>query len=287
MSQSYLDRLGSRIRRTGTYLCLGIDPDPRTLPEGFSPDIAGVERFARLLLDAAVEQASAVKVNLAFFEAFGSAGIAALERVRAWIPDDVPFIADAKRGDIGSTSEQHARALYDVLDAQAVTANPYLGAEALAPLLDREDRFVYLLCRTSNPGAAELQGLEVAADPESGAPAEQLALRVARRAAGWARHPGTVGLVVGATAPDELSAVRGTAPDLPFLVPGIGSQGGDLATTLEHGPASQPPGADIPGGALLVSISRGIAGAALGALDPEVALRIEARLWAERLQVLG
>jgi len=287
LSQSYLDRLGSRIRRTGTYLCLGIDPDPRTLPEGFSPDIAGVERFARLLLDAAVEQASAVKVNLAFFEAFGSAGIAALERVRAWIPDDVPFIADAKRGDIGSTSEQHARALYDVLDAQAVTANPYLGAEALAPLLDREDRFVYLLCRTSNPGAAELQGLEVAADPESGAPAEQLALRVARRAAGWARHPGTVGLVVGATAPDELSAVRGTAPDLPFLVPGIGSQGGDLATTLEHGPASQPPGADIPGGALLVSISRGIAGAALGALDPEVALRIEARLWAERLQVLG
>lgn len=287
MSQSYLDRLGSRIRRTGTYLCLGIDPDPRTLPEGFSPDIAGVERFARLLLDAAVEQASAVKVNLAFFEAFGSAGIAALERVRAWIPDDVPFIADAKRGDIGSTSEQHARALYDVLDAQAVTANPYLGAEALAPLLDREDRFVYLLCRTSNPGAAELQGLEVAADPESGAPAEQLALRVARRAAGWARHPGTVGLVVGATAPDELSAVRGTAPDLPFLVPGIGSQGGDLATTLEHGPASQPPGADIPGGALLVSISRGIAGAALGAPDPEVALRIEARLWAERLQVLG
>jgi len=287
LSQSYLDRLGSRIRRTGTYLCLGIDPDPRTLPEGFSPDIAGVERFARLLLDAAVEQASAVKVNLAFFEAFGSAGIAALERVRAWIPDDVPFIADAKRGDIGSTSEQHARALYDVLDAQAVTANPYLGAEALAPLLDREDRFVYLLCRTSNPGAAELQGLEVAADPESGAPAEQLALRVARRAAGWARHPGTVGLVVGATAPDELSAVRGTAPDLPFLVPGIGSQGGDLATTLEHGPASQPPGADIPGGALLVSISRGIAGAALGAPDPEVALRIEARLWAERLQVLG
>ncbi len=286
MSQSYLDRLGARISRTGTLLCLGIDPDPRTLPEGYPPDVAGVERFARLILDAAVEHASAVKVNLAFFEAFGSAGIAALERVRAWVPDDVPFIADAKRGDIGSTSEQHARALYDLLDAHAITVNPYLGAEAIGPLLDREDHFVYLLCRTSNPGAAELQGLEVAADT-SGAPAEQLALRVARRAASWARHPGTVGLVVGATAPEELAAVRATAPGLPFLVPGIGSQGGDLAATLEHGPATQPPGAALPGGALLVSISRGIAGAALGAADPERALRTEAGLWAERLQVLG
>jgi orotidine-5'-phosphate decarboxylase len=286
LSQAYLDRLGSRIRRTGTVLCLGIDPDPRTLPEDYSPDVAGIERFARLILDTAVEFASAVKVNLAFFEAFGSPGIAALERVRAWIPDDVPFIADAKRADIGSTSDQHARALYDVLDAHAVTANPYLGAEALAPLLDRDDRFVYLLCRTSNPGAAELQGLQVAADTESGAPAEQLALRVARRAVAWARHPGTIGLVVGATAPAELAGVRATAPQLPFLVPGIGSQGGDLVATLEHGPATQPPGGTVPGGALLVNISRGIAGAALGAADPEAALRTEAGLWAQRLQVL-
>lgn len=287
MSQSYLDRLGARLSRTRTFLCLGIDPDPRTLPEGFSPDVVGVEQFARLLLDAAVEHASAVKINLAFFEAFGSAGIAALERVRAWVPDDVPFIADAKRGDIGSTSEQHARALYDLLDAHAVTASPYLGAEAIGSLLDRADRFVYVLCRTSNPGAAELQGLEVAADAASGAPAEQLALRVARLAERWARQPGTVGLVVGATAPEELAAVRATTPGLPFLVPGIGSQGGDLAATLQHGPATGPPGAAVPGGALLVSISRGIAGAALGAADPEKALRTEAGLWAQRLQVLG
>jgi orotidine-5'-phosphate decarboxylase len=287
LSQAYLDRLGARIRRTGTVLCLGIDPDPRTLPAGYSPDVAGVERFARLILDAAVEQAAAVKINLAFFEALGSAGIAALERVRAWIPDDVPFIADAKRGDIGSTSEQHARALYDVLDAHAITASPYLGAEALAPLLDRDDRFVYLLCRTSNPGASELQALQVAADTLAGVPAEPLALRVARRAAGWAMHPGTVGLVVGATAVEDLASARATAPQLPFLVPGIGSQGGNLAATLEHGPAIEPPGSTLPGGGLLVNISRGIAGAALGAADPETALRTEAGLWAQRLQVLG
>jgi orotidine-5'-phosphate decarboxylase len=287
LSLAYLDRLGARIRRTGTVLCLGIDPDPRTLPGGYSADAAGVERFARLILDAVVEQAAAVKINLAFFEAFGSAGIAALERVRAWIPDDVPFIADAKRGDIGSTSEQHARALYDVLDAHAITASPYLGAEALAPLLDRDDRFVYLLCRTSNPGASELQALQVAADTEAGAPAEALALRVARRAAGWAMHPGTVGLVVGATAVEDLASARAVAPQLPFLVPGIGTQGGDLAATLQYGPATEPPGSALPGGGLLVNISRGIAGAALGAADPEAALHTEAGLWAHRLQVLG
>ena len=102
----------------------------------------------------------------------------------------LPFIADAKRGDIGSTAAQYAVALYDSLDADAVTASPYLGSEAIAPLLDRADRFVYLLCRTSNPGALELQGLVVAADPASGAPAEPLALRVARLANGWARHTG-------------------------------------------------------------------------------------------------
>jgi orotidine-5'-phosphate decarboxylase len=265
---------------------VGIDPDSRTLPEGFPQDVSGIERFARLVLDSAAEFAAAVKVNLAFFEAFGSAGYAAIERLRAAVPDDLPFIADAKRGDIGSTSEQHARALYDLLGAHAVTASPYLGGEAIRPLLERGDRFVYVLCRTSNPGAAELQALGLAADPAAGAPPEPLALRVARRVAGWAVHPGTVGLVVGATAPEELAAVRAVAPGLPFLVPGVGSQGGDLRASLEHGPAIEPPGAAIAGGALLVNVSRAIAAAALGTADPAATLRAEARSWGERLQVL-
>lgn len=284
MKGRYLERLAARTERTGSVLCLGIDPDPRALPEGFTPDAAGVERFSRLILDAALPVASAVKINVAFFEALGSAGVAALERVRAAIPADVPFIADAKRGDIGSTSEQHARALFDALDADAVTASPYLGAEALAPLLDRPDRFVYLLCRTSNPGAGEFQALEVAADAGSGAPAEPLALRVGRRAAGWARHPGTVGLVVGATAPRELAAIRSVAPGLPFLVPGVGSQGGDVEAALRHGPATQLPGSRARGGGLLVSVSRGIASAALGAGDPGSAVAASARSWSARLR---
>jgi orotidine-5'-phosphate decarboxylase len=126
-------------------LCLGLDPDPETLPTGFSRDLAGVERFAALVLQAAVPSAAAVKPNLAFFEAYGSPGIAALERLRASLPSDLPVIADAKRGDIGSTAARQAVALFDVLGADAVTVNPYLGRDAILPLIERGDRFAYVL----------------------------------------------------------------------------------------------------------------------------------------------
>ena len=174
MTAAYLDRLAARSAATRTVLCFGLDPDPEALPEGFSRDLAGVERFAELLLEAALPHAAAVKPNLAFFEAFGSPGLAALERLRGAIPDEIPVIADAKRGDIGSTAARQATALFDVLAADAVTVNPYLGEEAIAPLLARSDRFAYVLCRTSNPGASEVQGLRVDADPATDAPAEPL-----------------------------------------------------------------------------------------------------------------
>ena len=133
---AYLERLGARVAETRTCLCLGIDPDPGALPPGFPSGLAGVERLAHLLVDAAAPYAAAVKVNVAFFEAFGSAGIAALERLRTSLPASLPFIADAKRGDIGSTSARIADALYDALGADAITVNPYLGDDAIAPLLD-------------------------------------------------------------------------------------------------------------------------------------------------------
>ena len=180
VATTYLERLGARSRMTGTVLCLGLDPDPATLPAGFARDLAGLERFAALLLEAAVPYAAAVKPNLAFFEAYGSAGMAALERLRADLPPDVPVVADAKRADIGSTAARQAVALFDQLGADAVTVNPYLGAEALAPLLERPDRFAYVLCRTSNPGAGELQDLQVAADAATESPTERLHERVAR-----------------------------------------------------------------------------------------------------------
>jgi orotidine-5'-phosphate decarboxylase len=268
----------------GSVLCVGLDPDPAALPAGFTPDAAGVEAFCRMVLDAALPHAAAVKANLAFFEALGPDGMGALERLRATLPGDVPFVADAKRGDIGSTAARHAAALYDRLGADAVTVSPYLGAEAVEPLLARADRFAYVLCRTSNPGAGELQDLVVAADGPD-APAEPLHLRVARRASRWGPG-GTVGLVVGATAPAELAAVRAVAPGLAFLVPGVGAQGGDVDHVLRDGPATAGPAGGRPGGGLLVNVSRGIAGAAAGAADPAAAVAGAAAFWSARLPVL-
>jgi orotidine-5'-phosphate decarboxylase len=286
----YLAKLGARITACGSVLCLGIDPDPAALPAGFSADVRGVEAFASLVLDAAVGAAAAVKPNLAFFEAFGSAGIAALERIRGRIPGDVPVVMDAKRGDIGSTAARQAVALFDGLGADAITVSPYLGGEAIRPLLERADRFAYVLCRTSNPGAGELQGLTVAADDATGSPAEPLYARVARRVAAWDRG-GTVGLVVGATAPDELAEIRGIVPGLAFLVPGVGAQGGDEAAVLAHGPATAGAAGGLPGGALLINVSRAIAGAASepgtrDAGDAGAAIAAAAANWSSRLRVL-
>jgi orotidine-5'-phosphate decarboxylase len=288
---TYLERLGRRTAAVRTVLCLGIDPDPASIPAGFGEDLAGVERFSRMVLEAASPYAAAVKPNLAFFEAYGSAGLATLERLRALVPPDLPFIADAKRGDIGSTAARQAVALLDALGADAVTLNPYVGGEALGAFLDRDDRFAYLLCRTSNPGAGELQGLEVASDRDTGAPAEPLFARVARRAQRWGPG-GTVGLVVGATAPVELAAVRSIAPGLAFLVPGVGAQGGEVEPALEHGPARSSPAGALPGGGLLVNVSRGIAGAAgmgsaTSAADPGELVAQAAQGWARRLPVLS
>jgi len=280
----FLDRLAARSSRTGTVLCLGLDPDPVSLPEAFSRDLVGVEAFARHVLEAAAPFAAAVKPNLAFFEAFGSAGLAALERLRAAIPGDVPVVMDAKRGDIGTTAARQAVALYDSLGADAITVSPYLGGEAIGPLIERLDRFAYVLCRTSNPGAGELQSLVVTAD--GGAPEEPLYRRVARRAAAWPPG-GTVGLVVGATAPVELAEIRSVAPGLAFLVPGVGAQGGEVEPVLRHGPATAVPAGGRPGGGLLVNVSRGIAGAAVDAgTDIGEAIAEAAREWSLRLPVL-
>lgn len=273
----YLDLLAARVERVRTYLCLEIDPEPQLLPAGFAPDVTGIEAFSRLLIEAAAPYAAAIKANVAFFEAFGSAGIAALERICAAVPADVPFIADAKRGDIGSTVARQAVALFDVLGADAITASPYLGRDAIEPFMQRTDRFVYVLCRTSNEGAAEFQNLRVDGD-------DPLYLHVARRVAGWSDRGDRVGLVVGATAPAELAAIRAAAPGLPFLVPGVGAQGGDLAAVLEHGPATAAPSGASRGRGLVINVSRGIASAALQPGDPGERISAAAQGWARDLQ---
>ena len=292
---TYLERLAARSAAAGTVLCLGIDPDPAALPPGFTPDLRGIEAFARLVLDAALPFAAAVKPNLSFYEAFGPDGLRMLERLRARIPADVPVIGDGKRGDIDSTSARQSAAYFDVFDFDAVTVNPYVGQEALRTYLDRPDRFAYLLCRTSNPGAADVQGQAVAAREGTGgrapAPAEPLWARIARDVATWGPG-GTVGLVVGATAPDELRAARAIAPGLAVLVPGVGAQGGSIGPVLAAGPATAPPAGGRPGGGLVVNVSRGIAGAAVGERPPGAPadlgerLAEAARSWSAKLPVL-
>jgi len=272
------------VTAVGSCLCLGIDPDPAALPRGLAAGLAGVERLGRLVLEAAAPYAAAVKVNLAFFEAFGSAGLAALEQLRRAVPDDLPFIADAKRADIGSTARRHAAALFDALGADAVTANPYLGRDALEPFLARPDRFTYVLCRTSNPGAAAVQNLDVGGRP--------LYLRVAELAAQWAGAEHNVGLVVGATAPVDMAAIRTTVPGLPFLVPGVGAQGGEIERVLANGPATTPPASRLPAGGLLVNVSRAITQAVAewpagpgGDAAAAAALARAAAEWSARLHV--
>jgi orotidine 5'-phosphate decarboxylase subfamily 2 len=243
-----LERLQARITRLGAPLCLGIDPHPDHLPDALPRSIDGVESFARGVLEAAGDEVVAVKVNVAFFEAFGSDGLAALERLRGDVPEDLLFILDAKRGDIGSTAERYAEAIFGRLAADAVTVSPYLGEDAIEPFLAFEDRVVYVLAHSSNPSAGRLQ--DVVIDGRS------LAEHVAR----WVATSWTdarVGLVVGATAPGELRRLRDAAPAPGFLVPGVGAQGGDLDTAVACCHGTRAPG--------VVSVSRAIAGASRGA----------------------
>ncbi|HEV2235926.1 MAG TPA: orotidine-5'-phosphate decarboxylase [Ktedonobacterales bacterium] len=249
----------------GTLLCIGLDPEAERLPGS----IAGAsvpERFVSFneaIVAATSDLACAYKPNAAFYEAHGPAGLEALVRTIALIHErapGVPVLLDAKRGDMANTNRLYARAVFDACDADAVTVQPYQGEEALAPFLERAERGVFVLCRTSNPGAGEVQDLEVAGAP--------LYLTLARRVAERWNARGNCGLVVGATWPAELGAIRAAAPALPILLPGIGAQGGDLAASVRAG-------RDARGQGLLVSASRSVLYASAGA-DFAQAARVEA-----------
>ena len=282
----YLDLLGASTARAGSLLCVGIDPAPSALPVTFRESHAGIERWIDTLIAAAMPHAAAFKMNLAYFEALGSEGMRLAEHVRRQIPAEIPLIVDAKRGDIGATVVAQGVALFDVLGADAVTANPYLGIGALAPFLDRTDRFTYLLCRTSNPESAELQSLRVGAsdtDPEETL-AERVARLAGRRAEGVA---GRIGLVVGATDAAALRQVRAAAPGLPLLVPGVGAQGGEANAVTADGGATTAPGSGVVGRGLLVNVGRGISDAAVADERVEEALGAAAAEWGRRLAILA
>ena len=238
------DRLRETVQRSGSLLCLGLDPDISLQTP------AAVERFCLATLDAALEHCAAVKPNLAFYEQFGPDGLRVLQRVRERVPSDRILLLDGKRGDIGNTAEAYARALFDVFGADAVTVNPLMGEDTIAPWLAHQGRGVFLLARTSNPGAADLFEQPL----RNGAHVYQHIAALAQR---WDGGRGAVGLVVGATAPPAIAALRAAAPGLPLLLPGVGAQGGSLEDAVQAG-------LDSRGGGLLLSVSRGIATAAEG-----------------------
>lgn len=239
LAESFAGRLSQAIAITGSLLCVGLDPDG-------AADAASAERQCRELLDATMEHVCAVKPNLAFFEQHGSAGYAVLERLRDAVPPDRMLILDGKRGDIGSTATAYARALFDVLGADAVTVNPLMGGDSVAPFLGHAGRGVFVLGRTSNPGAQDFLDQPLAAD---GSP---LHLRIVDQGLSWDAGRGAVGFVVGATAPGAVAEVRRRAPDAPLLLPGVGAQGGSLEEAVRAALDSRGEGAVVP-------VSRGIA----------------------------
>ncbi|MGA2285149.1 MAG: orotidine-5'-phosphate decarboxylase [Dehalococcoidia bacterium] len=242
----FSQKLEQAARKNGSLLCVGLDPDPAFMP------LDHVADFNRAIIDATAAFVCAYKPNLAFYEALGETGYGVLRETLAAIPRDIPVIGDGKRGDIGNTAKAYARALFDDLGFDAVTVNPYLGGDSLEPFLERDDRGVFILCRTSNPGARDLQDLPVATD--SGA--RPLFEVVAESARHW-NSGGNVGLVVGATYPEELRRVRQICPEMTLLVPGVGTQGGDVAAVLKNG-------LDASGGGLIINVSRQVLYASRG-----------------------
>lgn len=219
---SFLQKLAECSARNKSLLCIGLDPEPENLPDGFTRDACGVRAFNQLVIEATSDLVCAYKPNLAFYEALGTEGLAVLEATLACIPSHIPTIADAKRGDVPHTARMYARALFGTLDVDSATVNPYLGLDSLEPFLEWEGKGVWVLCRTSNRGASDLQDLALAAKEEQ--PLYLRVLQMVRDAPARAAK----GVVVGATSPRELEKVRNMAPEMPLLVPGAGTQGGDL-----------------------------------------------------------
>lgn len=244
---SFFSLLESRARQVDSLLCVGLDPHPADLPE---PTAAAARDFCLRLIAATAEYAAAFKPNAAFFEAYGPEGWQALADVIAAVPAGIPVILDVKRGDISSTADAYAQSAFEKLGAHAVTLSPFLGYDSLRPFVEKPEHGAFLLCKTSNSGSVDVQDL-----PLGG---EYFPLRLFEKIALLAQDWNTsdnIGLVVGATHPEALRQVRQRVPDLWILAPGVGAQGGDLATALQAGLRADGLG-------LLVPVSRAISRAA-------------------------
>jgi orotidine-5'-phosphate decarboxylase len=250
----FTDMLHAVAERQQSMLCVGLDPEPSKFPVQWKGDPAHIFDFCAAIVDATKDLVCAFKPQIAYFAAHRAED--QLERLMAHIKrnaPDVPVILDAKRGDIGSTAEQYAREAFVRYQADAVTLSPFMGFDSIEPYLSYADKGLILLCRTSNPGGSDLQAQRLA-------DGSLLYEHVARLAAGPWNKTGQIGLVVGATFPQELARVRELAPTLPLLVPGVGAQGGDAVATVKAAVRPEVPGC----GALIVNSSRAVLYASAG-----------------------
>jgi orotidine-5'-phosphate decarboxylase len=274
----FREKLAEATDRQRSLLCVGLDPDPRLAPHQLVGQDGWIERFCLGIVEATADLVCAYKPNLAFFEALGLDGWHGLRRTLDGLPKEVVSIGDAKRGDIGSTAEAYAKALYEVWGFDVVTVSPLLGPDTLQPFLAYRDRGILALCKTSNPGSGTLQDLPVQWDGASMPLFEAIARQLAALDAdpSDAGAAGQIGLVVGATYPAQLREIRAAAPDLPFLVPGIGAQQGDVWAAVEAG-------LDRHGRGIVVNASRGVTYASRGP-DWQQAAREAATALRERME---
>jgi len=234
---NFIDKLLNISRKNESLLCIGLDPNPELMPK------VGILEFNKAIIASTRDLVCAYKPNLAFYEALGIEGLIILEKTIKYMPADIPIIGDAKRGDIGNTAKAYARALFSTFGFDAATVNPYLGFDSIEPFISYQDKGVFVLCRTSNRGAMDFQDLSCT----GGFPLYEM---VAQKAKEWNIY-GNIGLVVGATYPEELKRIRSICPEMCLLIPGIGAQGGDLALAVSYG-------VDAQGEKAIINVSRQI-----------------------------
>jgi orotidine-5'-phosphate decarboxylase len=248
---SFAEKLKKSWQATNSLVCVGLDPEPKKFPDRFRDAPGGIFEFNKAIIDATRDLACAYKPQFAHYAAHAAENQLehTIDYIKATAPNAI-VILDSKRGDIGSTAEQYAHEAFERYDADAVTVNPYLGRDSVEPFLKHADKGVIILCRTSNPGAKDLQDLNVG-------PGRKLFQHVAETVAKEWNGNGNCMLVVGATYPEELADIRSRVGDLPFLVPGVGAQGGDVAKVMKAGKTAAGTG-------LVISSSRAILYASSG-----------------------
>ncbi len=270
---NFLDKLLAVSRQQDSLLCVGLDPEQERLPSRLHnmPAARAVTYFCQAIIEATAPYVCAFKPNLAFFEVLGPEGMYVFQKVLQAVPRHIPIIVDAKRGDLGNTARNYAATVFDIYACDAVTVNPYLGYDSVAPFLAYEEKAVFFVCRTSNPSAHDFQDLLVCEEKGQVRPLYE---EIAKHVQLWNRS-GNCGLVVGATYPQELNTIRSMCPDMPLLIPGVGAQGGNLE-------ASVLAGVDASGEKAIISVSRSILYAGEGD-DYAVSAATEARKLRNRM----